>query len=330
MKNLNKYLRILLHLSFWLGLIIVFQFQNPDSVESDYYHFLSILLVLSAVVYFNLYFLFPRYFNTKKTFWYVGYLLLTVSVGALYLTLMLINPNESSQLSSFLQNYLNILFFVLVTSGLKFYRDNNRMQIQIKNLENIQLRTELSMLKAQINPHFLFNSLNNLYGLVLKNENQIAAKNILNLSELMRYILDSSTRKEVSLKEEIRFINNYLEIEKIRLSSKLNIQFETSLNNEDISVPPLLLIPMIENAFKHGIAHHTTEGYAHFSLSVQDNELFFEAKNSLSGQPMEDNRKSGKGLANLRRRLEISFPKKHTLNIEKDAKSFTIVLTVKL
>ena len=309
---------------------MLFLLQNKDAIIVDYLEFIGVLFILSLVVYANLYILFPKYFNKRKFKHYIGFLVLIISTGALSITFILEKSNSIAETSVFLQNFINTLFFVILTSGLKFYRDNNRKQIQIKNLENLQLNTELSMLKSQINPHFLFNSLNNLYGLVLSNTNQIAAQNILSLAELMRYILDSSTRKEVALTEDIRFINNYLALEKIRLSNTIDIKFEVSLINDNIKIPPLLFIPMIENAFKHGIAHHTKEGFAHFSLSVQGNELFFEARNSLSDVTINNERVSGKGLINLKRRLEIVYPKRHSLSIENEKQNYKIVLILNL
>jgi len=327
MTKYKKYVRLALHLSFWGGFCLLFQIQNPLYSGKDILKLLSFIFTISFVVYFNLYFLFPRFIQKKKFKQYSLFLILLVFGSAICVTYIL---NDSILISNVFQNLANVLFFVMITSALKFYRDNNKMQLQIKNLENIQLSTELAILKSQINPHFLFNSLNNLYGLVLKNENEIAAQNILHLSDLMRYILESSSRKEVTLNEEIKFINNYLELEKLRLSALIDIKFETSLGNENILVPPLLFIPMIENAFKHGIVHHTTEGFAHFSLSLQGDELFFEAINSLSDFSNNEFEESKKGLENLQRRLDILYPNKHSLKIEKTNKTYTIILILNL
>ncbi len=330
MNKIKIYKRILIHFLFWGGFVLLFYLQNQDATTVEYLYFIGKLFIISLVVYFNIFVLFPRYFNKKKFKQYTVFLILIIAIGALSLIFIYRNSKSISPFLSFLQYFLNIILFVIITSWFELYRDNIRKQIHIKNLENIQLNTELSMLKSQINPHFLFNSLNNLYGLILQNKNQIAAQNILRLSELMRYVLDSSTHNEVALSEDIRFINNYLSLEKIRLSDSIDIQFETSLDNDDIKIPPLLFIPMIENTFKHGIEHHTKEGFAHFSLSVQGNELFFEAKNSLSNISINKEQVSGTGLINLQRRLEILYPGKHSLSIEKNKKTYRIVLILNL
>ncbi len=329
MKKINKHLTILIHLFFWSGFLLLFYFQNKDTTIIEYAKLMSILIIASIAVYSNLYVLFPTYFNKKKFTTYTILLTLLIIITAL-LTTYLFSTQKINIFYAFLQNIVNIFFFIVITSGLKFFRDNNRNQLQIKELENVQLNTELSLLKSQINPHFLFNSLNNLYGLILHNKNQVAAKNILSLSELMRYVLESSNQKEVVLHEEIRFINNYLDLERIRLPNRIDIRFDVSLSSDTIEISPLLFIPMIENAFKHGIDHHTQKAFLHFSLSVQGNELFFEAKNSLSDITIREEHVSGKGLINLQKRLDILYPNKHSLSIEKDKKTYAIILILDL
>jgi LytS/YehU family sensor histidine kinase len=145
----------------------------------------------------------------------------------------------------------------------------------------------------------------------------------------MRYLLDSSKAETVSLRAEIRFLEDYVSLEKIRLSKNADIQFEVSGIDEDVFIPPLLFIPLVENAFKHGLNTLSVENYAHFALSVQSNGLFFEAKNSL-GNAMDTQPQSGTGLNNLRKRLHLLYPEKHQLVIEKSVRLFKAILHIEL
>jgi LytS/YehU family sensor histidine kinase len=195
--------------------------------------------------------------------------------------------------------------------------------------EKEQLKTELSLLKAQVNPHFLFNTLNNLYGLILQNENLQAAEITLKLSDLMRYLLESSKTERISLQKEIKFLEDYLVLEKIRLSAQADIRFVVYGLEKDIFVAPLFFIPFVENAFKHGLQSISESSFAHFSLSIQGKDLFFEAVNSV-GQNITTPEKSGTGLENLRKRLELLYPEKHLLEVEKNEGIFKVILQISI
>lgn len=249
-------------------------------------------------------------------------------MGALSLKLLFPSGNTSFSIPIF-QHFTNIFFFVVITSSLKFLREFLRKQELLIKSENEQLKTELSLLKSQVNPHFLFNTLNNLYGLILQNQNSQAAEITLKLSDLMRYILESSKTEKVSLKKEIKFLEDYLALEKIRLSQQADICLEVSGIESDVFVAPLLFIPLVENAFKHGFQTLSKDSFAHFSLALQGNELYFEAHNSV-GKTIENQAKSGTGLDNLRKRLALIYPTKHFLEIEEKENSFKLTLQINL
>lgn len=174
----------------------------------------------------------------------------------------------------FLASVLDTFFSIIVTGSLKLLRDNNQKQKQINSIENAKLKAELALLKVQINPHFFFNSLNNLYGMVLKNRNKQASEAILKLSDLMRYMLESNQEEKVSLSKEIKFIQNYLALEQIRISQDFDIQFEISLSHQNIEIPPLLLIPLVENIFKHVVNQHTEKGFIVFFEFTRQTTIF--------------------------------------------------------
>jgi sensor histidine kinase YesM len=323
-----KNFRIWSHIAFWLFFILFFWQQNPTADLQEYLAWLTILSVCAVVVYINLYFLFPVYFFQKKYFTYSLFLLVLIGIGALFLKLQFPEGN-STFASPIFQHFINLLFIVIITSSIKFLREVFRKQAQLVEMENAQLKTELSLLKSQVNPHFLFNTLNNLYGLINQNKNEAASEVTLKLSDLMRYLLESSKAEKVSLKREIQFIEDYLALEKIRLAQDAAIRFEVSGLDNDRLVSPLLFIPLIENAFKHGLQSISKKSFAHFSLSVQGDELFFEAKNSI-GENILAERQSGTGISNLRKRLQLIYPERHTLEVEKTDSFFKIILNLRL
>jgi LytS/YehU family sensor histidine kinase len=224
---------------------------------------------------------------------------------------------------------INVVFSLLMTSAGKLLFEYLQKIIKLKEIENKQLKAELNLLKSQVNPHFLFNTLNNLYGLITQNENQKASEITLKLAELTRYLLESSKTEKVSIKRELQFLEDYLCLEKIRLSNNTDIKFDVSGIEEEMFVAPLLFIPLVENAFKHGLQTVTEKSFAHFSLAIQGDDLFFEAKNSI-GKKFQNYSTSGTGIANLKNRLQLIYPEKHQLDIENTANFYKVTLHLEL
>ncbi len=321
-------LRVLYHLAFWSFFILLFWQQNPDANTRDILTWFILLGVSASVVYANLYILFPNYFFKRNYLVYLLLLVLTIGLGAFILWFIIPSANANFNLPVF-QHFINLFFIVVITSSFKFFREYSRKQDLLIKAENEQLKTELALLKSQVNPHFLFNTLNNLYGLITQHQNQQASDVTLKLADLMRYLLESSKTDLVNLNKEIQFIDDYLSLEKIRLSQKTDINFKVSGLNKELFVAPLLFIPLVENAFKHGINTIFIDSFAHFSLSVQGNEIFFESINSVGKSP-ENSEKSGTGLENLKKRLQHIYPQKHQLEIQQTTNHFKVVLYIQL
>ncbi|MEM0543790.1 histidine kinase [Flavobacterium sp. j3] len=321
-------LRVLYHLAFWSFFILLFWQQNPDANTRDILTWFILLGVSASVVYANLYILFPKFLFKRNYLVYLLLLVLTIGLGAFILWFIIPSANANFNLPLF-QHFINLFFIFVITSSFKFFREYSRKQELLIKAENEQLKTELALLKSQVNPHFLFNTLNNLYGLITQNQNQQASDVTLKLADLMRYLLESSKTDLVNLNKEIQFIDDYLSLEKIRLSQKTDINFKVSGMNKELFVAPLLFIPLVENAFKHGLNKILADSFAHFSLSVQNNELFFEAINSV-GKSTENSEKSGTGLENLKKRLQLIYPHKHQLDVEQTANQFKVILHIQL
>jgi LytS/YehU family sensor histidine kinase len=224
---------------------------------------------------------------------------------------------------------INVVFSLLMTSAGKLLFEYLQKIIKLKEIENKQLKAELNLLKSQVNPHFLFNTLNNLYGLITQNENQKASEITLKLAELTRYLFESSKTEKVSIKRELQFIEDYLCLEKIRLSKNTDIKFDVSGIDKEVFVAPLLFIPLVENAFKHGLQTMTEKSFAHFSLAIQGDDLFFEARNSI-GKKFKNHSTSGTGITNLKNRLQLIYPEKHQLEIENTANFYKVTLHLEL
>lgn len=323
--------RIIPHLLGWGGLFLVVLLQNDlsDWDFEDYYILSGFFGFMGMAAYVNLYLLIPRYLFIKNYWHYTGFVSILVIGTALLLSLWMSEFDQIDWFSRFIVMVINVVFFLLVTSGGKFLFEYLKKMMKLKDIENKQLKAELNLLKAQVHPHFLFNTLNNLYGLITQNQNQQASDVTLKLADLMRYLLDSSKSDVVSLNKEIQFLEDYLSLEKIRLSQKTDIKFTVSGMKKELFVAPLLFIPLVENAFKHGLNTISADSYAHFSLSVQGNELFFEAINSV-GKSLEKTEKSGTGLENLKKRLQLIYPQKHQLDIEQTSNQFKVILHIQL
>ncbi len=279
----------------------------------------SILLSLHALVsYFNLYYLVPRYLFTKS---YLLYLLaLALSIISICFPLaitahLVINNKDLQSLvwsSAFLFFLsLSILFSVVVTMVLKFIKQWYKDQKSQKELQQIQLQTELKFLKAQINPHFLFNSLNNLYALTLK-KSDLAPAVVLRLSDILRYILYESNQGQVSILKEIQHILDYVEIEKLRLGDAVKIEVEVNENIKDQNIEPMLLLTLVENAFKHSESVMSNERYVKINMSGIENGFKFLIENSFNPSK-KSQEMGGIGLQNIKKRLSLTYPGKHEL-----------------
>jgi LytS/YehU family sensor histidine kinase len=194
----------------------------------------------------------------------------------------------------------------MIRLGFSFVKNQNEKKI----LENTNLNAEINFLKSQINPHFLFNTLNGIYSLAHNQSNQ-TEKAILKLSDLMRYVLYESGTEKVELAKDIQYLTNYVDLQRLRLSSKITIQYNVKGDLDGYYIAPLLLISFIENAFKHGISY-TNSSFIQIEVSVFEETLTLFVENPI----VETNSfAGGVGLKNVTRRLDLLYPEKHSLNI---------------
>ncbi len=225
-----------------------------------------------------------------------------------------------------IQNMTNVGFTLLFSTGLQYFKRGIIGQYQIQELRAKTAETELTALKAQINPHFLFNTLNNIYGM-----NQIDSSKgsdmILELSDVMRYHLEFSKMDHVRLEQEIELVQSYIRLEELRLTDNCDLQVRTSKVDKSLKISPLLFLPFVENAFKHG-THPLNPCFIHIRIDVDNEHILFHVKNSIIS-----NRKVVKthiGLENTLRRLELIYPERHTIDIKEEGDVFSVDLKIKI
>lgn len=218
---------------------------------------------------------------------------------------------------------------------LQLEKANLNLQTQSLQLQKNNLNLELSFLKSQINPHFLFNTLNAIYTKTVDVDEQ-AADLVLKLSDLMRYSLYESSKESVILSKEIGYIENYLDLERARFSDKVTIEYQLTGNPEENLIAPLLLVSFVENAFKHGTAKSKYASYVNLSIVLDQNTLYFKIKNNIPPHARQSPRRSsegrigGFGLSNTSKRLQLLYPDKHRLSVQQTESEFSVDLELEL
>lgn len=336
------------HSIFWIA-YFMFNWIRWGSYFDDYlYSFQSNLVEFPlhiVIVYFNIYYLMPRLIPKQVT-WYIILLLLStlvISLIRIVLTYLFVTTDiykESSlqDLSLFNFNYVTATFIgeiyvVAIGTAIKMTIDWIRFKNKAAELQKVNLETELAFLKSQIQPHFFFNTLNNLYSLTLDKSNK-APYTVLKLSELMSYVIYDAKQKRVPLVNEIKHIQNYLDLEMLRYGERLNVDLEISGDIEGKLIPPVLLLPFIENSFKHGTRLIGQDIPILISLNVENNRLTFITENNKSPGPIADNGlqtyNHGVGLQNTKRRLKLIFENDYSLDLIEGEDKYRTVLNIPL
>jgi two-component system LytT family sensor kinase len=321
---------ILLHLLFWAGVwFLFFYFFNYNSTDRGYVIWFSSLLLplTAAITYFSIYYLIPQYLFNKaygRFLLYSFYMLIASAyfiVLMIYGVLILYKKFDASQIPPMVKNFFTILILVyLVVGGVSFVAMLNRsfdIEKRNRDLRNKMLDAQLKMkeqellyLKKQIHPHFLFNTINTIYGFALKRSSR-TPDIILKLSNLLDYILYRVDQPRVPLTEEVLHIREYIELEQIRFRDTLKVTLDQSEIDEAIQVAPMLLIPLVENAFKHG-GFHDGLMTIHIQIKANTQQLDFIIENTIR-QAENENSGKGIGLENLRKRLDLVYGEEYNL-----------------
>jgi two-component system, LytTR family, sensor kinase len=357
----SRRIKYLLHILAWVILLgLPLYFIKRWHVDEDFIWLYYINTILNGIIFYSNYLvLIPRYFFSGERYKY--YISVAVLLACFYLVSDVSNkmvfryfpsryqtertlqteqanhqpgppPDLGIKRPPFRQMHLfnytfNAVFLIFFSLGLKVLERQNKFEETRKELEKEKLNSELAFLKNQISPHFFFNTLNNIYSLIDINAED-SQKAVLKLSKMMRYLLYESETGTSQLGREIEFLNNYIDLMKLRMSDKVALTVSFPEKNEDINIPPLLFIPFIENAFKHGISYRG-KSFIDISMTTTKECISFTCSNSI-GQPSEENKSnsSGIGLENVRKRLNLLFPDKHELNIIRSDNKFDVSLNI--
>ncbi|MFA8434737.1 MAG: sensor histidine kinase [Marinifilaceae bacterium] len=334
--------RMVQHILFWFTsyYILLYSFAMEEELHQvDYVYTFLFHLSLIAGVYINHLILIPGLLAKKRIFIYLPLAL------ALWLGTAWFNEFTFTNLCDYLfPDYLFISYFDFeellkfsfaylgLTTLLKLAKKgflHAETQKELEQIKRKQAENELEILRAQINPHFLFNNLNSLYALARKKA-ESTPEYILHLSEMMRYMLYETNTEKVELDKELSFVKNYLKLQQLRLDApdKINYRISGAINSQLIA--PLLLIPFVENSFKHGCQTDIEQFHLDLNITVKENKFRMELSNSKQQEKISEKQTGGIGLRNVTKRLEYLYPQKHQLEITNSNERFMVKLQIYL
>ncbi len=340
---IRRTLFIFLHIFFWIGVYTFYTyFLGYGTSNTAYINNFSLYLmpVTISMGYFFLYFLIPKYLLNKKIGLFILYTAYTFIIAFFFIVLSILYGMVFSQkllvnnVIPFKKTVLFIIFgvyfIVLITIMIGLLIQNYKSTLRDEDLKNKFLQTQLQLkeqelkyLKMQIHPHFLFNTLNTLYGFALKKADE-APDMILKLSSLLDYILYQVEKPQVLLVNEIQHIEDYISLEKMRFQDALNVSFSKNIHDDSLLISPMVFLPFVENAFKHGVQINGTLNIA-MEITTSENTISFRIKNSCKKML---NSKKGIGLTNIKKRLTMLFQNNFTLEIHSLDTSYEVFLKI--
>lgn len=339
----KKWVTVSLHILFWTVFFVmpyllqpVFDHEHrPEVVRNalGFYllHFLNNLLRM-LLFYANAYILIPRLVYRKQYFLYIialiGAFLLLFVGDKLFFTSLITGMNYKFW-NFFVFNILPFLFIVASSAAYRMIRDRIKENQINKERETENLKTELSFLRSQVSPHFMFNVLNNMVALARKKSDDLEPS-LIKLSSLLRYMLYETNEDKVLLEKEIEYLKSYIDLQRQRFGKNVSIQTNFSEIEPGHTIEPMLLIPFVENAFKHGTGM-ILNAEIHIDMKVQNGRLYFKVANKYADLPEQQKDKtSGIGLTNAKRRLNLLYDNSHSLQVDKRDGWFKIDLQIKL
>jgi len=329
-------------LVWWIGLyifwVIIFQkrafsFSRTATVEFCY------LLFIAGNYYLNVYYTIPVFLYRKKYAGFVSVMFAGIVAAALLRVPLAMFLNQNLFLvqrpvpgfsTLFVNSFLNIFIWVVCIVAGKLIIDRFHFQQHVDEVEKQKERAELDFLNAQFNPHFLFNSINSIYGNIDKH-NTTARNMLLTFSDMLRYQLYDCNSNAINIEKEMNYIRNYVALQKARKEESVIIELHIGENLAGFSIAPLLFIAFIENSFKYVSNYENKPNEVKITLVRNNNQLFFKTfntKESINGRKMIDH--GGIGITNVKRRLELLYPGKHTLSIQNNEHSHEVMLNIEL
>jgi two-component system, LytTR family, sensor histidine kinase AlgZ len=342
---LNRNRVVLVHLSFWCLYLSFFTYQvslfarGPEIDWNRVLTVVSIHISCAMLIGYLSYFIFlPRFLEKRKALqFFLEFVAAFIVVVFLRIHLERYFVDHYSGQEKYLYNprfFIHVIssniFTVIFLGMIRFVTEWFEFEARKRSIENEQLTAELNFLKAQINPHFLFNTLNNLYYLAYSNSPN-TPEVIAKLSQMMRYMIYDSNHAQVPLSREIEYMENYISLERLRLNNQIPINFKVTGNISPYKVSPFIFITFLENAFKHGVSNNNPKEFVNVNIDIKGNECVYTVENSkIATIKPEADEKSGIGLQNVKRRLELSYAGAHKLEVQNLSDRYKITLTISL
>jgi two-component system, LytTR family, sensor kinase len=325
--------RWLWHLAFLMVMFADGYFGNRPYMETDALHWhVGVSMILNIiVVYLNVGFLYSRLFAKGKILEYTLVLLLVVIVFSFITMYLYEQKGDILKVTSYRYFFFRFSMVTALSTGAKFFRSGIYNLFALRQMKQQQQVAEAQLLQSQVAPHFLHNTLNNLYSLVL-HRSPVAPEAMLQLAQLMQYLTLNAGKLAVPLQQEVTYLKNYIALEKLRLNENASIRFQVSGDIANARVAPLLLLPFIENSFKHGVEQMTNNIYVEILIVVQGNTIFFQVTN---GKPVPApgqtaHKISDGGSINAKKRLDLIYPGKHELFIQEEPTFYSVKLNIDL
>ncbi len=333
-KGLLFRYRVWWHILFWLVwyFFYIITYSSGYSVKIQFLQNLYLLPVRMAGTYVFIYWIIPKFLFKKN---HLPFIIITIIHAFLFgfsiwAVLYIATSFRAIDSMPFIRSIVLNYQIPATAAAIYMFKRWYLIQQYSLSLEKEKIEAELNFLKSQIHPHFLFNTLNNLYALTLKKSDK-APEMVIQLSNLLEYTLYSGRKTEVELQEELNQLTGYIDLEKLRFGNRLNIITDISEDVDGLMIAPLLLLPFMENSFKHGASKDINSSFINLNVKVKNHKLLF----SLSNSYMNDSEKfegyqERIGLKNVKRRLELLYPQKHSLEIIQEQDIFNVNLTLDL
>lgn len=326
--------RVWWHVLFWIVWYFFYIVTYSSGVleRTQFIHNLWLLPVRMAWTYLLIYWMLPQFLLERK---YLLFAFLAVLHAILFglsvwIVLALVTGNKGHDFLPFIRPLVLNYQIPATAAAIYMFKRWYLIQQYTLNLEKEKIKAELEFLKSQIHPHFLFNTLNNLYALTLKKSDS-APGMVIRLSNLLEYALYSGKQTEVYLRDELKQLMGYIDIEKVRFGSRLSVTTEINDIRDDLHIAPLLLLPFVENSFKHGAGKDLNSSFIDLRARTEKNRLIFIVSNSYSCEPGKFEKYTERiGLKNVRRRLELLYQNRHDLKIDQTADKFSVQLEIDL
>jgi LytS/YehU family sensor histidine kinase len=329
----EKYITPAIHALVWCILIavptIIFRGEEEQFTGLSHSYFILSSLFHIGIFYFNAYFLYPQLLTKKRWWAYIPALVVVVIISN-FLKLFFLKLDPGFRLTAINTRiiFFSIVPFILGSIIFRLISDRIRFERLEKEARAERLSAELKYLRSQVSPHFLFNMMANMVALA-RQKSDILEPSLIRLSELLRYMLYDSDGKQISLGEEIEHLKNYISLQQLRFGEDVKTEVAIENDSPQAKIEPMLLVPFIENAFKHGIGL-VKNPFIRIEIIVKNSLLRFTVSNNYSRENRSKDKNSGIGLTNVRNRLNLLYPGKYKLNINDDSGTFTVDLNLDL